>query len=146
MSPKIFVCMARGPNLSALRTPFQFFTGWGSFQRSSPTGGAAKGIHLKDRMPEPESNAPSRIPFATLTCVSSEHFAGFAKAARVQITKRQLRPTEVIPVPSIARLFGQSIVFLAARNGELAIFVAHIDQTTFPYTKPLRQPGLDNDA
>ncbi len=34
-------CIARGLNRSALRTPVQFLTGCGSFQRNSPSGGAA---------------------------------------------------------------------------------------------------------
>ena len=37
-------CMHRAPNWSALRTPFQFLTGCGGFQRRSPTGGAANGM------------------------------------------------------------------------------------------------------
>ncbi len=42
--------MHMGPNSSALRTPFQGATGLGARQRSSPTGGAAKGRPLKTVM------------------------------------------------------------------------------------------------
>src|SRR5580692_385563 len=59
--------MQRAPNLSALRTPFQFFTGWGSFQRSSPTGGAAKGMPLKLRTLSFGGAVDSTTPLAVLT-------------------------------------------------------------------------------
>src|SRR6185437_8450354 len=59
--------MQRAPNLSALRAPFQFFTGWGSFQRRSPTGGAANGIPLKLRTPSFDDTVDSTTPLAVLT-------------------------------------------------------------------------------
>src|SRR6185437_14493168 len=59
--------MQRAPNLSALRAPFQFFTGWGSFQRRSPTGGAANGIPLKLRTPSFGAAVDSTTPLAVLT-------------------------------------------------------------------------------
>ena len=38
--------MARSPYVSAILIPSQGTTGWGAFHRSSPTGGAAKGMPL----------------------------------------------------------------------------------------------------
>ena len=59
--------MQRGPNWSALRAPVQFFTGCGSFQRRSPTGGAANGIPLKLRTPDLAAAVVSIRPLAVLT-------------------------------------------------------------------------------
>src|SRR5215510_728439 len=67
MSPKMGRCIQRGPNLSALRTPCQFLTGWGGFQRYSPTGGSPNGMPLKLRTPELLSETPSSMPLAVLT-------------------------------------------------------------------------------
>src|SRR2546421_633095 len=74
ISPKRGSCMARGANWSALRTPDQLTTGCGGLHRSSPTGGAAKGIPLKLRSPESgyqitinyKGNQPGLIRFASL--------------------------------------------------------------------------------
>ena len=65
MSPKSARCMQRGPNCVAWRTPVQFLTGCGGFQRRSPTGGAANGMPLNARTPL--SSAPSTTPLAVLT-------------------------------------------------------------------------------
>src|SRR5205823_2571640 len=70
ISPKRGSCMARGPNWSALRIPDQFVTGCGGFHRSSPTGGAAKGIPLKLRSPESGSEVPSMMPLVVMTRLS----------------------------------------------------------------------------
>src|ERR1051326_2488591 len=74
--------MQRGPNSSALRTPLQFFTGWGSRQRRLPTGGWPKGIPLKLRTPSLGGAFASRRPLAILTrsaatdgCVAAAHSA-----------------------------------------------------------------------
>ena len=66
MSPKMARCMARGPNLSACRTPCHFLTGCGGFHRKSPTGGSANGIPLKTRIPSC-SAVPSTAPFFVST-------------------------------------------------------------------------------
>src|SRR3954470_14509761 len=66
MSPKIGRCIQAGPNDAAGRTPSQALTGCGAFQRSSPTGGAAKGIPRKTWVPELVM-LPSTTPFAVLT-------------------------------------------------------------------------------
>src|SRR5438477_6198438 len=65
MSPKTGSCMARGPNLSALRTPVQFGTGCGSLQRKFPVGAAAKGTPLNVLMPD--SFTPSNVPLEIFT-------------------------------------------------------------------------------
>ena len=57
--------MARGPNLSAARTPDQFCGGCGSRQRKLPTGGAAYGTPLNSRMPD--TFTPSSVPLAMVT-------------------------------------------------------------------------------
>src|SRR5262249_40082497 len=67
MSEKIGACMQRVPNSVALRTPLQFFTGCGAFQRNSPTGGAANGIPRKTRTPGVPAVAPSTTPFSVRT-------------------------------------------------------------------------------
>jgi len=43
--------MQAGAKMSALRTPFQATTGWGTRHRSAPTGGAAKGRPLNEASP-----------------------------------------------------------------------------------------------
>src|SRR2546421_2573069 len=70
ISPKRGSCMARGANWSALRTPDQLTTGCGGLHRSSPTGGAAKGIPLKLRSPESGSEVPSMMPLVVMTRLS----------------------------------------------------------------------------
>ena len=59
--------MQRGPNWSALRTPVQSFTGWGSRQRRSPTGACPNGIPLKMRTPSFGAAVDSITPFAIRT-------------------------------------------------------------------------------
>src|SRR5215471_14298218 len=71
--------MHRGPNWSALRMPFQFFTGWGSRQRRSPSGGRPNGIPLKLRTPSLGAAVDSRMPFAVVTR-SAANSAGIARA------------------------------------------------------------------
>ena len=71
--------MQAAPNLSALRTPGQFFTGCGSRQRKSPTGGWANGIPLKLRTPSLGGTVDSTMPFAVFT--RSAPKAGSATAA-----------------------------------------------------------------
>ena len=57
--------MALAAKCSALRVPSQFFTGCGSFQRKSPTGGWAKGMPLNILIPE--TWVPSTNPLTVLT-------------------------------------------------------------------------------
>jgi hypothetical protein len=66
ISPKTFVCMGFAANSLTFKTPSQFFTGCGSFHLRSPTGGAAKGIPLKDLIPL-FSRIPSTKPLAVFT-------------------------------------------------------------------------------
>src|SRR5258708_6538224 len=66
MSPKTGRCMQLALNSTAWRTPSQFLTGCGAFQRNSPTGGAVNGIPRKMRIPE-GLLTPSITPFAVLT-------------------------------------------------------------------------------
>src|SRR5690242_7675181 len=67
MSPKMGACIQRGPKALASRTPCQFLSGCGSFQRSGPTGGWAKGTPRKMRTPELCLPAPSTTPLAVFT-------------------------------------------------------------------------------
>src|SRR5512139_3811900 len=65
-------CMHPGPKLSAFFTPVHLFTGCGAFQRSSPKGGAANGIPLKEATPSfttPSSSPP--VTFAVWICASA---------------------------------------------------------------------------
>ena len=68
--------MQVGPNLSALRTPVQFFTGCGSRQRRSPTGGWPNGIPLKLRTPFLAGAVDSSTPFAIVDAVGGERLTG----------------------------------------------------------------------
>src|SRR5262245_47915496 len=78
--------MHLGPNSSALRTPLQFFAGWGSRQRSSPTGGWANGMPLKLRMPSLGAALDSRTPLAIFTRSAAD--TGPNAAAQIAITER----------------------------------------------------------
>src|SRR5580765_2246036 len=64
-SPGKGSCMQSWPYLSAMRTPDQRGADCGAFQRSSPTGGAAKGTPLKERTLS--ATTPSSSPDSTLT-------------------------------------------------------------------------------
>jgi hypothetical protein len=96
MSPKTGRCMQRGPNLSALRTPCQLPAGCGGFQRSSPTGGAAKGTPLKLRTPVLLSAAPSSVPPVSLTRSWAKAPAASVAIKRVAITNNLLRSAAFI--------------------------------------------------
>src|SRR5438552_6075979 len=83
--------MHRGPNWSALRTPFQFLTDWGSRQRRSPTGGWPNGMPLKLRTPSLGGAVDSRMPLAVLTrsgLTRSEANVGCIAAAHTAMTAR----------------------------------------------------------
>jgi hypothetical protein len=54
--------MEAAPNESAVITPSQGTTGCGSFQRKSPTGGAAKGMPLYAIMPFVAVSTPITLP------------------------------------------------------------------------------------
>src|ERR1700731_1654181 len=66
--------MHRAPNSVALLTPFQGLTGCGSFQRNSPTGGAANGMPLKITTFPSALLLPATSPASvgTCTCAPSE--------------------------------------------------------------------------
>ena len=81
--------MQVGPNLSALRTPVQFFTGCGSRQRKSPMGGCANGSPLKLRTPSLGGTVDSTVPFAVFT--RSAPKAGSAVAAQRAMAGRSVR-------------------------------------------------------
>src|ERR1017187_336779 len=82
MSLYISPCMQRGPNFTALRTPFQAGTGWGAFQRNGPTGGAAKGMPLN--AVTPLLAAPFTRPVSTFT-VSGTAAGSSVAAARNRV-------------------------------------------------------------
>lgn len=89
MSPKIGACSQRGPKRVAARTPFQGTTGWGGFQRRLPTGGAAKGMPRKARMPL-RSATPSTVPLAVLTRSAAQSTAGSSDPATAAAVMRCL--------------------------------------------------------
>src|ERR1051325_10637675 len=75
--------MQRGPNSSALRTPFQFLGGCGSRHRRAPTGGWAKGTPLKLRTPSLAAALDWSVPFAVLTrSVAKESWAATIARAK----------------------------------------------------------------
>ena len=80
MSLKSGNCMHRGPNADVARTPVQFATGCGGFQRNSPVGGAANGMPLYMRTPVAAFVAPAMTPFRMVTCggVCAAMFGGAA--------------------------------------------------------------------
>src|SRR4029453_6375998 len=59
-------CTQTSLNCSAFFTPSHFAGGCGSFQRNSPTGGAAKGMPLNARTPD-ASVTPESRPVAIVT-------------------------------------------------------------------------------
>src|SRR6187397_1819546 len=82
--------MHDAPKASAARTPCQATTGCGAFQRSSPTGGAAKGMPLNTRTPfaaVPEIWPPSTATISGAADVEIEPTA-IARA----IIQRRMRP------------------------------------------------------
>ena len=86
MSANGFVWMHRLPNAVAFRTPVHFATGWGGFQRKSPTGGAAYGTPRNMRMPGFAPAMPSRTPAAMRTSSAArtgDHEQRSAKTDRV---------------------------------------------------------------
>ena len=56
--PTPFGCTQTLPNCSAFRTPSHLAAGCGSFHRSGPTGGAAKGMPLNTRTDAVPVEAP----------------------------------------------------------------------------------------
>src|SRR5512138_2741429 len=72
MSSKMRRCMHCALNSVALRSPCQFFTGCGSRQRRSPTGGCANGMPLKMRRSFSLSTTPTSVPFAIFTRAASD--------------------------------------------------------------------------
>src|SRR5450432_3716680 len=78
--------MHRGPNSSALRTPFQFLTGWGSRQRRSPVGGWPNGMPLKLRTPSLGAAVDCRVPSAVFT--RSPANEGWIAAAQIAMAGR----------------------------------------------------------
>ena len=126
--------MQAGPNLSALRTPDQFFTGCGSRQRRSPTGGCANGMPLKLRTPSLGGAVDSTMPFAVFT--RSAPKAGSAADAQRAITGRSTR-TEVLIRPSIPANH-------STRGGDGRRYDGHITVAAaldaLPFARPFRFP------
>src|SRR5688572_16227878 len=87
------------PNWSAFRTPSHFGAGWGSFQRRSPSGGAAKGMPLKARTPDFRV-IPDTSPLSVLTGSSIAAGIGAETAttsAAVHADRRRLFMTRARP-------------------------------------------------
>ncbi len=101
-------CSAR-PNSVAFLTPSHAATGCGSFHRSGPTGGAAKGMPLKiSTLPSPLV-VPSTSPDATRTCALSHHSPQPAKRLEPShiefriplfLTSNLLNPSQLLPLAS----------------------------------------------
>jgi hypothetical protein len=72
-------CMQSDPNSAACRTPAHGATGWGGRHRSSPRGGAAKGIPLKDATSS--VTTPCSSPLSTRTTGSAGEAAGACEDA-----------------------------------------------------------------
>ena len=85
-------------------TPSQGSAGCGAFQRSSPTGGAAKGIPLKIRTVESILNAPSTSPFSVETIV------GEAGGWLQEITARQRLHRKYFIIGRVKRLKGKVLL------------------------------------
>jgi hypothetical protein len=81
-------CMQAVPNLTVCRTPDQGFTGWGACQRSSPTGGAAKGIPLNSEIPS--TTVPAIVPPVTSACMICALAAVAATSASAAIKTAQV--------------------------------------------------------
>ncbi len=77
--------MQASANASVFLTPVQGATGAGAFQRSSPTGGAAKGIPLKTE--SPSATTPSTSPPVTLAVLICEN----ASCAHAPTRKRVIQ-------------------------------------------------------
>src|SRR5262245_46685296 len=71
-------CVQIGEYLSAARTPSHFGAGFGSRQRNSPRGGAAKGTPLNTVTSGVAPATPDTDPLSTLTGVPGEAMAGTA--------------------------------------------------------------------
>ena len=71
MSPKIAPCMQCGPGSMASRTPSHGVTDRGSFQRCSPTGGAANGMPLKVLIRPSALVVPLTSPPVVFTCAAA---------------------------------------------------------------------------
>src|SRR5579884_1658602 len=97
--------MHAGPNLSALPTPVQLFTGCGSRQRKSPTGGAPNGIPLKLRTPSFGDVFDSRTPLAIFTrsapvacsAAAPQRTTRLATVNMLLITRWQKNITALVP-------------------------------------------------
>ena len=97
MSLKMGLCIARGPNFFAARTPSQFATDCGGFQRKSPTGGAAKGTPLNARTFVAPLYVPSTTPLAVTAKLSANFGAGAAASGKTTKVKK--------PAPTIREIF-----------------------------------------
>ncbi len=71
MSPKICPCRQRGPNSVASLTPCHGAAGRGACQRSSPTGGAPKGMPLNTRIWPLAVVVPWTRPPDVFTCAAA---------------------------------------------------------------------------
>src|SRR6476620_5751344 len=126
ISPKTANCIARGPNLSALRMPLQFCTGCGSLQRNLSTGGAAKGTPLNVFIPD--SFTPSSSPFAIFTCGASPFSCAVATETVIVNNKRKKKFLFIsfllVYSMSVLKRFllGFHFIDLCLRNKNLVIF------------------------
>ena len=106
-SPNIVPCMQRVPQVSALRVPVQGATGWGAFQRSGPTGGAAKGTPRKTRTDGSVPTVPSSVPPVTFTRSAADSAVAESSAAAVQavrgIMARSLSLTVIVHASAARR-------------------------------------------
>jgi hypothetical protein len=100
--------MQSAPNSAACRTPVHFAAGWGGRHRSSPTGGAAKGMPLKDATPS--ATTPCSSPLSTRTtggacdCATVPTPIAAANAASEQ-TKNLVTPEATLTLsPCSARI------------------------------------------
>src|SRR5262245_30461198 len=95
-------CVQMGEYLSAARTPSHLGAGFGSRQRRSPSGGAAKGTPLKTMTSGVAPAAPEIEPLSTFTGVVIE--ADADRAGRLSsATARNNRMRGRITFPSIFR-------------------------------------------
>ena len=101
-------CMQSAPNSAAWRTPVQRATGWGGRHRRSPTGGAAKGMPLKEATPSattPRSSPPStRTRGGACECATVPTPIAAASAASEQTRSLVTLEALLNPSPRSARI------------------------------------------
>jgi hypothetical protein len=94
--------MQSAPKSAAWRTPVHGAAGWGGRHRRSPTGGAAKGIPLKEATPS--ATTPCNWPVSTFTtggvCVCATVPIPTAAANADSEQTSSLVTLEVVLIPS----------------------------------------------